>query len=414
MAMTPFSQFYRAAGLIALSVAMTAAAPLGDIRWIPAWGSSQMRIDGPNADKLAKAGPATIRQIVHLTAGGRTLRLRLSNVAGTTPLKIGAASIGLATPGRSEVPAILPVRFDGATEVIVPPGAELYSDPIPLPVEAGRDVAVSLYFPEAVTAPTGHSGARSKTFLVAGDATARTTLADAQTIGGWWHLSDIEVRDAVQKQTVVTIGDSITDGYGITDDTNTRWPDDLARRLAASPATRTFSVVNAGIGGNRVLLDGLGPNLMARFDRDVIARPGVTHAILLEGVNDLGVMTREHPVDAVTHQQMVRQITQAYRQLAERAHAHGIRLIVGTITPFQGSEYYHPGPETEADRQAINRFIRTAGIFDGVIDFDQAIRDPAKPDRLLPAYDSGDHLHPSMAGYRAMAAAIPLSLFTRR
>ncbi|WP_322963629.1 SGNH/GDSL hydrolase family protein [Sphingomonas fuzhouensis] len=412
--MTPFSQMHRAAGLIALTLAMTAAAPMQGARWTPAWGSSQMRIEGANAEKLTKAGPATIRQIVHLTASGKTLRLRLSNVAGTTPLTIGAASIGLATPGRSDVSRLVPVRFDGAADVIVPPGAELYSDPIALPVEAGRDVAVSLYFPEAVNTPTGHSGARSKTFLTTGDATARPTLADAQVIGGWWSLSDIEVRDAVQKQTIVTIGDSITDGYGITDDSNSRWPDDLARRLAASPTTRTFSVVNAGIGGNRVLLDGLGPNLMARFDRDVIARPGVTHAILLEGVNDLGVLTREHPVDAATHQAMVRRITYAYRQLAERAHEHGIKLIVGTITPFQGNDYYHPGPETEADRQAINRFIRTAGIFDGVVDFDQAVRDPAKPDRLLPAYDSGDHLHPSMAGYRVMAAAIPLSLFTRR
>ena len=163
-----------------------------------------------------------------------------------------------------------------------------------------------------------------------------------------------------------------------------------------------------------MLLDGLGPNLMARFDRDVIARAGVTHVILLEGVNDLGVLTREHPADAATHQAMVAQIIMAYRQLAERAHAHGIRLIGGTITPFQGNAYYHPGPETEADRQAINRFIRTSGVFDGVIDFDQAVRDPARPDHLLPAYDSGDHLHPSMAGYQAMAVAIPLSLFAAK
>ena len=382
-----------------------------DARWTPAWGSSQVRVEGANADRVAKAGPVTIRQIVRLTASGRVLRLRLSNVAGTTPLHIGAASIGLTAPGRSDVATPLAVTFDGAGEVVVPPGAELYSDAIALPVAAGGDVAVSLYFPDPVTTPTGHTGARSTTFLIAGDTTARPALPDAQKIGGWWALSDVEIRDAAQTATIVTIGDSITDGYGIKDDSNTRWPDDLAQRLAASPATRRFSVVNAGIGGNRMLLDGIGPNLMARFDRDVVARPGVSHAILLEGVNDLGVLTREHPVDAATHQAMVRRITGAYRQLAERAHAHGIRLIVGTITPFQGNDYYHPGPETEADRQAINRFIRTSGLFDGVIDFDRAVRDPARPDRLLPAYDSGDHLHPSMAGYRAMAGAVPLSLF---
>ncbi len=412
--MTSLGKIQRVTGLIALTLAMTAAAPVRPLRWTPAWGASQMRIDGANADKLTKAGPATIRQIVHLTATGRTIRLRLSNVAGTTPLWIGAASIGLATPGRPDVAAPLPVRFDGSGEVVVPPGAEVYSDPIALPVAAGGDVAVSLYFPEAVTTPTGHSGARSTTYLIQGDATARPSLSEPQKIGGWWSLSDIEVRDAVQTRTVVAIGDSITDGYGIVDNSNTRWPDDFARRLAASPTTRGVSVVNAGIGGNRVLLDGLGPNLMARFDRDVIARPGVTHAVLLEGVNDLGVLPREHPVDAATHQAMVRQIILAYRQLAERAHEHGIKLIVGTITPFQGNEYYHPGPETEADRQAINRFIRTSGIFDGIVDFDRAVRDPAKPDRLLPAYDSGDHLHPSAAGYQAMADAIPLSLFGAR
>lgn len=404
----------RATGLMALSMlaAVPALAQVG--RWTPAWGASQMRVDGANADKLAKAGPATIRQFVRLTATGKTVRLRVSNLAGTTPLRIGAASIGLATTGQSSVAAPVPVRFDGMAEVVVPPGAEIYSDPVALPVQAGSDVAISLFFPDAVTTPTGHAAARGTTFLIAGDATRRAAVADAQAIGGWWSLSDVEVQDALQRRTIVTIGDSITDGYGIADNSNARWPDVFARRLAAAPTTRGFSLVNAGIGGNRVLLDGLGPSLMARFDRDVIARPGVSHVVLLEGVNDLGGLTREHPVDAAVHQTIVRQITGAYRQLAERAHAHGIRLIVGTITPFQGSDYYHPGPETEADRQAINRFIRAAAFFDGVIDFDQVVRDPAKPDHLLPAYDSGDHLHPSMAGYRAMAEAVPLSLFNRR
>lgn len=415
MDMTKARAFHRATGrltgLIALGLTFAAAAPAREVRWTPAWGASQMRLDGPNAEKVAKAGPATIRQIVHLTADGKTIRLRLSNITGQSPLKIGAATIGMAQPGQSNVTAPQSILFDGARDVIVPPGAEIYSDPIPLPVTRGRDVAVSLYFPEAVTTPTGHSGARSTTFLIPGDATAQTAPPDAQKIGGWWSLSDIEVRDAAQTGTIVTIGDSITDGYGIADDSNTRWPDELAKRLAASPATRGFSVVNAGIGGNRVLLDGLGPSLMARFDRDVIARPGVTHALLLEGVNDLGMLTREHPVGAATHQAIVRQITFAYRQLAERAHAHGIRLIVGTITPFQGNDYYHPGPETEADRQAINRFIRTSGLFDGVVDFDKALADPAQPARLLPAYDCGDHLHPSAAGYRVMAQAVPLALF---
>lgn len=400
--------------LLVLPVTLAAPVHAREVRWTPAWGSSQMRVEGAQAEKLARSAPATIRQFVRLTATGHSLRLRVSNLTGTTPLRIGAASVGLATPGQPDVAAPVAVRFDGVGDVIVPPGAELYSDPVALPVRAGNDIAVSLYYPDAVTTPTGHSAARGTTFLTSGDTTRRTALPGAQPIDGWWCLSDVEVGDAVQHHTIVAIGDSITDGYGIANNSNMRWSDVLARRLAASPAAHGYSVVNTGIGGNRVLLDGLGPNLMARFDRDVLSRPGVSHAIVLEGVNDLGVLTREQPVDAATHQAIVRRITFAYRQLAERAHAHGVRLIMGTITPFQGSDYYRPGPETEADRQAINRFIRTAGIFDGVIDFDQVVRDPARPDHLLPAFDSGDHLHPSMAGYKAMGEAIPLSLFNGR
>jgi lysophospholipase L1-like esterase len=186
-------------------------------------------------------------------------------------------------------------------------------------------------------------------------------------------------------------------------DHNTRWPDILATRLRGTATTRALGVVNAGIGGNRMLLDGLGPNLLARFDRDVIARSGVRRAILPEGVNDLGVLTRDASASPVQNAVMVAQVTAAYAQVAARAHAHGIKVIGGTVMPFAGNDYYHPGPATEADRQAINTFIRTSGIFDGLIDFDRTMRDPAHPDRLAPEYDSGDHLHPSERGYAAMA-----------
>ena len=173
-----------------------------------------------------------------------------------------------------------------------------------------------------------------------------------------------------------------------------------------------MGVLNEGIGGNRLLLDGLGPNALARFDRDVLAQTAVRAVIVLEGVNDLGTLTRDHDVSAEEHAALVRRIEAAYAQMIERAHAHGVRVIGATILPYVGSKYYHPGPESEADRQAINAWIRVAGHFDAVVDFDKVTRDPEHPDRLLPAYDSGDHLHPGPAGYKAMGEAIPLTLLT--
>lgn len=383
-------------------------------RWVPAWGSVHMVAAQAEADKLAALGPVTVRQIVHLSGGGTMVRVRLSNSAGTAPLRIDAVALGKGAPASATVSGNAPLTFSGAPAVTIPAGADVYSDPLPLATKAGDDLTISLFFPDAPATRTGHPGARATTFAARGDQTAATTLTEPQTIGGWWSLADVEVSGGGTTGAIVAIGDSITDGRGVRDDANTRWPDEFARRLSENRATRGLSVVNAGIGGNRVLLDGAGPNLLSRFDRDVIDRPNVRAAIVLEGVNDLGTLTRDRPVDAATHRAMVAAITAAYRQLAARAHAHGIRLIGGTITPLIGNANYHAGPDTEADRQAINRFIRTSGTFDAVVDFDAAVRDPAHPDRLLPAYDTGDHLHPNEAGYRAMAQALPLSLFAER
>ncbi|PVE60356.1 hypothetical protein DC429_07140 [Arthrobacter sp. TPD3018] len=393
---------------------MAAAGWAQGSHWVPAWGSAQMVAAQAEADKLAALGPVTVRQTVHLSGGGTMVRVRLSNIAGTAPLRIDAAALGKGAPASAIVTGNTPLTFSGTRAVTIPAGAEVYSDPLPLATKAGDDLTISLSFPDVPATRTGHPGARATTFAARGDQTAAASLIDPQTVGGWWSLADVEVSGGSTTGTIVAIGDSITDGRGVRDDANTRWPDELARRLSANRATAGLSVVNAGIGGNRILLDGAGPNLLARFDRDVIARPNVRAAIVLEGVNDLGTLTRDRPVDAVTHRAMVTAITAAYRQIAARAHAHGIRLIGGTITPLVGNANYHAGPETEADRQAINRFIRTSGTFDAVVDFDAAVRDPAHPDRLLPPYDTGDHLHPNEAGYRAMAQAIPLSFLTER
>ncbi len=212
---------------------------------------------------------------------------------------------------------------------------------------------------------------------------------------------------------IVALGDSITDGHGATTNGNDRWTDILAERLQASPATSNIGVSNQGIGGNHLLTDGLGPSALARFDRDVLAPAGVEWLIVFEGVNDLGGLARNGEVPAADHAALVQHILAAYQQIIVRAHAHGLRVYGATITPYVGCAYYHPGPLSEADRQAANQWIRAAGHFDAVLDFDAVVRDPQHPDQLFPAFDCGDHLHPSPAGYKAMATAIPLTLFTR-
>jgi lysophospholipase L1-like esterase len=248
---------------------------------------------------------------------------------------------------------------------------------------------------------------------VHGDFVSAAALTDAKHVDHWYQIAEIDVQAAPPAAALVAIGDSITDGHGATTNGNDRWTDVLAEHLQSSSATRSIGVSNQGIGGNHLLTDGLGPNALARFDRDVLAPAGVRWVIVFEGVNDLGNLALKGEVSASDHAALVQRIIAAYQQMIARAHAHGLRVYGATITPYVGSNYYHPAPQSESDRQAVNQWIRTPGHFDAVIDFDAVVRDPENPDRLLPAYDCGDHLHPSPAGYKAMGNAIPLELFTR-
>ncbi|WBH15538.1 SGNH/GDSL hydrolase family protein [Sphingomonas radiodurans] len=387
--------------------------PSSPARWIASWGSAQMIPAAENALPPARSRDLTLRQVVRLSAAGKRLRVRFSNVFGTAPLLISRAHVARPAGGpRLAAGSGRMLAFGGQTAVTIAAGAEVYSDPVSIALEPGADLAISLHLPSVPSVQTGHPGSRATSYLIAGDSVAVDDPSGAEASARWWVLADVEVEAPAGAAAVVAIGDSITDGYGVAPDTHARWTDTFAARLRADPDTRAIGVVNAGIGGNRVLLDGLGPNLLARFDRDVVARSGVRWAIMLEGVNDIGVLTRDGLVDAAAHKALVTRITQGYAELAARAHAHGIKLIAGTIMPFGGNDYYNPGAATEADRQAINRFIRTSGTFDAVIDFDRIMRDPVRPDRLAPAFDSGDHLHPSMAGYKAMGDAVPLAMFT--
>jgi lysophospholipase L1-like esterase len=272
---------------------------------------------------------------------------------------------------------------------------------------------VSFHLDKLPTRQTGHPGSRSTTYYVSGNEVNSTALIHPTLIEHWYQVSAIDVLSTPGAATVVALGDSITDGRGSTTDGNDRWTNVLAARFQASAATRNIGVSNQGIGGNHLLTDGLGPNALARWDRDVLAQTAVRWVIVLEGVNDLGGLAQKGEVSPEEHAAFVQKVIGAYQQVITRAHAHGLLVYGGTVTPYSGSDYYHPGPLSEADRQAVNQWIRAVGHFDAVIDFDAGLRDPAHPDQLLPAYDSGDHLHPSAAGYKAMGEAIPLELFAR-
>ena len=398
--------------LFALAAALAAPAlartPDG---WTAAWASAQMVPAGDQVVPHEWLEDATLRQVVRIGLSGPQVRLRLSNVHGSVPLAIGAVTVARSADNRTARIAggAVAVRFGGLASTMIPAGAEAWSDPVEFPVSAGADLTVSLHLPGPPMPPTGHPGSRATTWFVHGDQTTASDLLGAQTAPRWLVLAGVEVF-APEARAVVVFGDSITDGFGVQPDTNLRWTDHLAARLRAEPGMAQVAVLNAGIGGNRLLNDGLGPNALARLGRDVLSQPGVTHLIVLEGVNDLGTLTRDAPATPEQHAALVAQATEALHQIVLRARARGIMEIGGTILPFATSTIYHPPAETEGSRQAINAWIRAPGNFDAVIDFDAALRDPDDPTRLNPALDSGDGLHPSMDGYRAMAAAVPLEL----
>jgi lysophospholipase L1-like esterase len=295
--------------------------------------------------------------------------------------------------------------------VTIPAGAEYVSDPVELAHAAGADLAVSMHFAAEPARQTSHPGARATSFVARGDRVLDAAWPQADKTPRWYQLAGIEVLAAPAAHTVVAVGDSITDGYGTTTDGNDRWTDVLAARLRGN-GMGEVGVVNAGIGGGRMLRDGLGPNLASRFERDVLARSGVSHAIIMIGVNDLGVQHRNNEDTPAERQRLLEDLKQAHRQLVERAHVAGVCVVGGTIGPYSGSGYYKPSADNEQDRQAYNRWIRESRVFDAVADFDAALRDPARPDQLLKAFDN-DGLHPSLAGYRAMAEAVPLASLKR-
>jgi lysophospholipase L1-like esterase len=396
----------------------TPAAAAG-VHWARSWAASA------EAPLPAAAGfppgptfrDQTIRQVVRLSGGGRQVRIRISNEFGTTPLRIGDAHIASAGEGGAIGPGSdRRLTFAGASTAVIPPGAPILSDPVRMPVQALSSLSISLYLPEKLETCTCHATSMQTAYVLAGDEAGAAAMPGATKLQTRALISAVEVGSDAPAGTIVALGDSITDGVGSSVDANRRWPDLLAERLVRR-AVGVVDVANEGISGNRILNDGFGLSALARFDRDVLSTPGLRYVIVFEGVNDIGIshakrgegplagFMKAYGGEPVTAEDMIL----AYKQMIARAHAHGVRIYGATIAPFEGAATWTP--EGEAERQAVNAWIRSGGGFDAVLDFDAAIRDPDHPSRIRDGFHMGDHLHGSDAGYQAIADSIDLGLF---
>jgi lysophospholipase L1-like esterase len=392
--------------------------------WVTTWATAQTLVrTPPPATATTAAQPLaappkqasgggrgfnnqTIRMAVRISIGGNRLRVRISNSFGSAPLTLGAAHIALRAKD-SEIVAGTDhaLSFAGKPACVIGPGVVQYSDPLDMAAQPLSDLSVSLYFPGTTGPPTIHGNALHNTYVQEGDATGAVWMAEARQTTQYYWLAGIDVMAPADAATVVTLGDSITDGSWSTVESNHTWPVLLAARLASNKATANIGVANAGISGNRVLHDGSGSSALARFDRDVLSQPGVKWVMLLEGINDIGVGTTT-PAEPVTADELIA----GYQQIIAMAHAHRLKIIGCTLTPYEGANYYNENGE--AIRAALNQWIRTSGAYDAVVDFDAATRDAAKPKNFRDGLHPGDHLHPNNAGYEAMANSVDLAIFS--
>jgi lysophospholipase L1-like esterase len=351
----------------------------------------------------------TVRMIVHTSIGGHRVRVQLSNAFGTGTLQVGAAHLALHDKDSAIVAGSdHALTFSGRASAVIPPGAEMLSDPLDFEVPALGDLVISLYIPVEASTPTIHlTGLRTTYISQPGDFTGAASIDNPTTRELWYWIDGVNVVAPAKSAAIVAFGDSITDGATSTPNTNSSWPSQLAVRLAANKSTANFAIVNEGISGNRLLNDGAGVNALARFDRDVLSQPGVKWIVVLEGINDIGLGSL--PGAPPTEHPSVDDLIAAHKQLIERAHMHGIKAIGATLTPFVGAAYATDAGESL--REGLNNWIRTSHAYDAVIDFDAAVQDPANPKQIRPSFNIRDHLHPNDAGYKAMAAAVDLALF---
>jgi lysophospholipase L1-like esterase len=402
--------FLKAGPLLAATLAASThparAQAGGAQRWCATWGTAPA--GPPPAASIQTFASQTLRLIVRASIGGSRVRIRVSNEMGSTPLRIGHASIALRSSGAAiNAASLRELRFGGAASITIPAGAPALSDPVDLPIPNQADLAVSLYLPGSAPGSTLHNAALQSSYVSpAGDYTSTIALPVARTLASWPFLTEVDVDAAAP--CLVALGDSLTDGQGSGANTNNRWPDCLARRLQASlGAAGKIGVVNRGISANSLLGDYgtallAGRDTLERFDRDVLATAGVRYLVALIGINDISYSAGSNPIPAA-------ELIAGYRQLIARARARELSIIGATLPPFEGFVYYTAA--REGVRRAVNDWMRASGEFDGLLDTDLALRNPASPTRILPAYDSGDHLHPNNAGYQAIANAVPLAPF---
>jgi lysophospholipase L1-like esterase len=404
--------FLKATALLATLVAtacLPATLSAADPHWITTWGCAPQLTEPNNLPPVPLAN-MTLRQFIRVSAPGKILRVRFCNVFGKEPVTLRCAHVAIANgqdDGGIDAATDKALAFKGAETVEIPPGESVLSDPVEFNLPPLANVAISTYLGDiSTTTVTGHPGSRTTSFIVTNNAVSAPSLPHAKKTVHWYLITGLEVQAGDTGRTVVVLGDSITDGRGSTNDRNNRWPDILAQRLGTNAGTADVGVVNVGIGGNAIF-GGLGPAAIKRFDRDVLDQAGARYFLLFEGVNDIG--GRFSNLGTATN------LIQAYTDMAAKAKAKGMRTYAATITPFKGSGYY--SEVHEAERQYVNAWIRTNSVFDGVIDFDAAVRDPADPERFRAEFHRGlyanDWLHLNPAGYAAMGDAIDLSLFVK-
>jgi lysophospholipase L1-like esterase len=402
-----------AAGLLSLVLVVVVAGKRrenGADHWVGTWASAPQLGDAANGPPEPGFKDSTLRQVVHVSVGGKKLRVRFSNAFGRDPLTLTSGHVAIAAGGSTIQPNTdKQLLFNGNPSVVIPAGALMVSDALNFDLPALSDLAITIHLDDAPAAITTHPGSRATSYLASGDLVSAAELSQAATVDHWYFLNGVDVSGNDSSATIVAFGDSITDGAKSTTNKNGRWPDVLARRLQQNKGTAHIGVMNEGIGGNRLLHDGAGANALARFDRDVLGQPGVRWLIVLEGINDLG--TRASAQERGEQPATLEQLIGAYEQIIVRAHAHNIRVYGATVLPYEGAHYFTP--EGDTNRQALNKWIRTSGKFDGVIDWDATTRDPQNAAHLSAAADSGDHLHPADGGYQIMGDAVDLKLFAK-